>query len=472
MPSILIVEDEENLRLAIAKRLRRSARRVDEAAGVGEARERLAGAAYDVVVTDVNLPDGNGVDLVEEIARSENGADSVVITAYGTVESAVDAMRRGASDYLQKPVSLDELSLIVGRLLDARAVKAKLAVFERSAADVAESMAIVGEDGAWLEAVDTARKFAEAHSDTETDGPLASVLITGETGAGKGVIARLVHDHASACRDGDGGPFVHVNCAAIPANLVESELFGHEKGAFTDARSDRRGFFELADGGTLFLDEIGEMSPELQAKLLLVMENGTYRRVGGSVERRVATRVVAATNQDLGVRVGDGGFRQDLYYRLGAFVIALPPLRERGDDAVLLAQSTLERLARRRGRSELRLSDEAIEAIQNHAWPGNARELVNAVQRAVILCRGDEIGPMDLALRSGAAASLPTHGATGDGLAIDFERGPHTIEAVERALLEQALNRCGGNITQAARLVGMPRGSFRYRMEKAGLHGQ
>lgn len=471
MPSILIVEDEENLRLTIAKRLRKSARQVEEASCLAEARDRLAVTAFDVMVTDVNLPDGSGVDLVEEITQGESGTDAVVITAFGTVESAVDAMRRGASDYLQKPVSLDELSMIVSRLLDSRAVRARLAVYERNEENKIDGKAIIGEDEAWLDAIETAKRFAEAHAEPPGDGALPSVLITGETGAGKGVAARLIHEHAASVSDGDAGPFVHVNCAAIPANLVESELFGHEKGSFTDAKNARRGFFELADGGTLFLDEIGEMSPELQAKLLLVMENGTYRRVGGAVERRVSARVVAATNQDLAARVSDGGFRQDLYYRLGSFVIALPPLRERGRDAELLAQRTLVRLASERGREDVRFSPDAIEAIRAHRWPGNARELVNAVQRALILCKGGLIEPGDLAL--GPAVKAPRSEASAPGeFAIDFEHGPHTLEAVERALLEQALERCDGNITRAARLVGMPRGSFRYRMEKAGLNGQ
>ncbi len=468
MPSILIVEDEENLRLSIAKRLRRFASRVEEAGTVEDARTLLASTAFDVLITDVNLPDASGVELVEEFAQGEGAADAIVITAFATIENAVDAMRKGASDYLQKPVSLEELSLVVTRLLEHRAVHAKLAVYERNEAAEAAARAIVGEHKAWVEAIDTAKRFAEAHAELASEGPLPSALITGETGSGKGVVARLIHDHAEAQRENDAGPFVHVNCAAIPASLVESELFGHEKGSFTDAKTARAGYFELASGGTLFLDEIAEMSPELQAKLLLVMENGTYRRVGGTVERRVSARVVAATNKDLSARVADGSFREDLFYRLGSFVIPLPPLRERGDDAELLAQRTLERLARERGRAAVRFSDDAIERINTHRWPGNARELVNAVQRALILCKSDVIEPSDLALAPPSAAPA-AKGA--NGFAIDFDRGPHTIEAVERALLEQALARCDGNITQAARLVGMPRGSFRYRMEKAGLSG-
>ncbi len=470
MPSILIIEDEENLRLTIAKRMRKVACNVEEAASIAEARSHLAAGVFDIVITDVNLPDGDGVELVSEIASSESGADTVVITAYGTVEHAVDAMRRGAADYLQKPVRLDELAMIITRIFERRTERTRLELYERAEHEASANAAVVGQDPVWLEQVKTARRFAEAHANPESEGPLPSILITGETGSGKGVIARMLHDHAVAQPEASDGAFVHVNCAALPANLVESELFGHEKGAFTDAKSARVGYFELADGGTLFLDEIAEMSPELQAKLLLVMENGTYRRVGGEIERRVSARVIAATNQDLAQRVADKSFREDLYYRLGAFVIALPPLRDRAGDAQLLAEQTLERLSRRRGKPGVRFSDAAIARIAEHHWPGNARELVNAVQRALILCKGNNIEPADLAIISSAIPPSDTPGTRHSGpVAFDFEHGPHTIEAVERALIEQALTRCDGNITQAARLVGMPRGSFRYRMEKAGL---
>jgi len=469
MPSVLILEDEENLRLSIAKRVGRYADHVSEAGTLREARARLRERAFDVVITDVNLPDGDGVELVREIGEGESDADSVVITAYGTVEHAVEAMQAGASDYLQKPVRLDELALVVRRVLERRAVRARLAVYERqgSAKGAPE---VVGRDERWAGAVETARRFAEAHAGPMSEeGALPCMLITGETGTGKGVIARMVHDHANSTADRPRAPFVQVSCAALPARQVERELFGHEASREENAEADaasapRSGYFELADGGTIFLDEVAEMAPELQAKLLQVLERGVYRRVGGQVERRVWARVVAASNVDLDQRVREGAFRQDLYYRLGAFVVGLPPLRERGGDAELLASKTLDRLASQQGREGVRFSDKAAERIRAHRWPGNARELVNAVQRALILCRGDVIEPEDLAIVGGTTAP----GVAG-GLRFDFEHGPHTIEEVERALIEQALEQCDGNVTQAARLVGMPRGSFRYRMEKSGL---
>ena len=473
MPSILILEDEENLRLTIAKRLRAQADLVAEAGTLAEARALVKERVFDLVITDMNLPDGDGVELIREIDESGFGSDIIVITAYGTVEHAVDAMRHGASDYLEKPVRLDELAIVVGRTLEQRGVRARLAAYERADTTLAGAFAVVGEHPQWLAAVETAGRFAEANADPRCGGgALPTILVTGETGAGKGVLARLIHERAVGAAGRSSAPFVQVNCAALPTNLVESELFGHEKGAFTDAKQARAGFFELADGGTIFLDEIAEMSPEMQAKLLLVLENGMIRRVGGTTERCVAARVIAATNQDLQARVADGSFRQDLYYRLGSFVVPLPALRERGDDAVLLAEATLERLKRAHGRDSAHLSDAAVARVRTHAWPGNARELVNAVQRALIIARSDEIGPEDLAIAP-AAAPAPAVGAAGGsgGFTFDFDRGPHTVEEVERELIQQALARCDGNVTQAARLVGMPRGSFRYRMEKAGLTG-
>lgn len=468
MPSVLILEDEENLRLSIARRIGSIADTVHQAGTLAEARGFLARTAVDVLITDVNLPDGDGIDLIEQLAASGAGADSIVITAYGTVEHAVDAMRRGASDYLQKPVRLDELALVVQRVLDRRADRARLVLYERAESIAGAGRRIIGEDRTWTEAIETAARFAEAHAHLRQSdvGALPTLLITGETGSGKGVVARFMHDRAVGAAGAVAAPFVQINCAALPADLVESELFGHEKGSFTGAKDARPGYFELADGGTIFLDEIAEMSPELQAKLLLVMENGMYRRVGGTTERRVRARVVAATNKDLTRRVAEGSFRQDLFYRLSSFLIALPALRERRGDALRLAEATLERLQRERGGTSVRFSEAALERIASHAWPGNVRELVNAVQRAIILCRDGVIEPADLALQT---ADVPRTGAAAGPLSFDFSSGPHTIEEVERALLEQALAHCDGNVTKAARLVGMPRGSFRYRMEKAGL---
>jgi len=289
------------------------------------------------------------------------------------------------------------------------------------------------------------------------------------------VIARHIHLTAvNAAREKNNGaaeqaPFVQVNCASLPAPLVESALFGHVKGAFTDAREARSGLFEAADGGTIFLDEIGEMPLELQSKLLLVLERGVFRPVGGATEKRVATRVVAATNQDLYDRVEDGRFRQDLLYRLSTFVIQIPPLRERGGDLMQIADAMLDRFSRQYNRPDLRFSPAAREALERHRWPGNVRELINCVQRAVMLCNGNEIHPSDLGLAKRSATPEPgTIGRVSD-LKFDFSEGLFDIHEIERTLIIQALEHTGGNISQAAKLIGMNRTSFRYRIERAGL---
>lgn len=293
--------------------------------------------------------------------------------------------------------------------------------------------------------------------------PLPTVLLTGETGTGKGVLARELHQ--ASRREGEMPPFVHVNCAALPANLIESELFGHERGAFTDAKAAREGLFEMASGGTIFLDEIGEMPLELQSKLLLVLEAGSLRRVGGTRERRVSARVVAATNQDLLARVRDKSFRSDLFYRLNTFTIEIPPLRERGGDVLLIARAALARYGKRFGRGELELGPQAEGVLKSHDWPGNVRELVNVMQHAAMLGKSTTIQPGDLPITRGSGSTSDS-----DDLRFDFERGPCTVEAVERALVEQALRHTGGNVTAAARLINMQRSSIRNRIDRYDLH--
>jgi two-component system, NtrC family, response regulator AtoC len=506
MARILVIDDEENLRLTISRSLSRQKdaltgrpHHVAPASTLDEARRLIGEGEFDIVITDVMLgPGASGLDFAREIRGDGFEGVVVVMTAYGRVEDAVRAVRDGADDYLVKPLSLEELGLQVDKWLEHRRLERRARLYERLESSKAASLEIIGRSPAWLDAVRTAERLASvplpdvapARTPAVPD-PVAPslpcILLTGETGVGKGVLAR--HIHATAVKLGasaPNAPFVHVNASALPANLVEGELFGHERGAFTDAREARPGLFEMADGGTIFLDEIGEMPLDLQAKLLLAVEQGTFRRVGGTRERRVRVRVIAASNQELPERAKAGQFRRDLLYRLSAFTIRIPPLREREDDAVLLAESALERLSRRYGREGARLSDAARAALRAHDWPGNVRELVNAVQRGVMLADGTEIRPLDLGLAPAALLAEPAFhsdapvNAHADPLAhaddsapselrFDFGAGPHTVSDVERLLIVQALQFTHGNVSRAARLIGMQRSSMRHRIERYKL---
>ncbi len=494
MARILIIEDEENLRFSIRQTLKKAGHDVAEAGSVPAAWEQIQATDFDAVLTDVNLGPDSGIDVVGRLRDEGFEGAIVVMTGFGTIQSAVAAMKRGADDYLPKPLSLEELVLLVDRLLENRKVHRQLSLYKRLDTAREDSRSMIGQSPAWQQAIKLAERVAGAPLPSKTNGPggssggsLPTVLILGETGSGKGLLARHIHQHSLAAQNlkPDDAPFVHVNCSALPPSLVESELFGHEKGAFTDAKSHRVGLFEMAEGGTIFLDEIGDMPLDLQAKILTVVEEGTYRRVGGSKDKSVRARVIAATNQPLEERVDQGKFRRDLLYRLNALTLRIPPLRDRTGDAVLIATSMLERFGKEYGRSPSRpllLSEAARQAILRHTWPGNVRELINMCQRVAMLCDGPSILAEDLGLGVSwpGADAPPTRipaSAGGDGaehggpLRFDFDSGLHKAEDVERELMIQSLQRTRGNVSKAAKLIGMQRSSFRYRIERFGLHG-
>ncbi len=460
MADILIVDDEETLLATLSLELGRSTHTCRTAATAEAALIALEKAEPKLALVDIRLPDMDGLDLIRRIREKEYDFPIIVMTAYGSVQSAVAAMKAGATDYLQKPVAIDELEVVIERVLQTRRMRERLDVFERERERRGAEMAIIGEDPVWNGAMAVASKIAAVPPDVS--GHLPTVLITGETGTGKDLIAHHIHDlgkHADA-------PFVQINCTALPAQLVEAELFGYEKGAFTDAKTNKKGLFEVAAEGTVFLDEIGDMPLGLQAKLLLVLEQRRFRRIGGTREREVKARTIAATNCNLSQLVGANRFRKDLLYRFESLSIELPPLRDRGDDLFLLAEHFIKRQAVRLHRDPPHLSTAAMTAMRHYTWPGNIRELENVLQRGVLLLEGDTLKAESLNLKKGDFEIEP---ANLGGIRFPISGENCSLAAVERLLVSQTIAHCEGNISEAARLLGMSRGALRHRMEKLAI---
>jgi DNA-binding NtrC family response regulator len=468
---VLVIEDDDDLRFSVVRSLRAAGHDPAEAASLPAARALMDARAFDIVLTDYNLGPDDGVAHVGRMREDGFAGGVVVMTGFGSVELAVRAMKLGADDFLEKPIKLDELKATVERLAADQSARRKLRFYERLERRAVERERPLGRSVPWAQTMSLAERLAgiplapKADNSRAPGGVLPTILLLGETGAGKGVIARHVHEAA-----GDAGaPFVHINCSALPAQLVEGELFGHERGAFTDAREAKEGLFEMADGGTIFLDEIGDLPLEMQTKMLTVLERGIFRRVGGTRERTVRARVIAATNRDLDAAVAGGQFRRDLLYRLNTFVVPIPPLRKRGDDAVLIGRAMLERFRGEFGLPPARFSPAAERVLAEHPWPGNVRELLNAVQRAAMLADEPVIEPEDLGLACGSDSPHAGIVIAGGGLRFDFDRGLHRADDVEKELMVQALEHTRGNVSRAARLIGMQRSSFRYRIQRYDL---
>ena len=445
MPRLLLVEDESLLRWALRTRLQRAGHTVDEAPTLAAAEEHLRRARPEVVLLDVNLPDGNGLDFLA--SQHEKLAESIVLvfTADGRVEDAVRAMKLGALDFLSKPVDQDELIRVVGQATALHRDRLE-AEGSRRAREKQGSVRVVAKSQSMEHVLSLALTVAASSSTT--------VLVQGETGVGKEVVARYIHANSPRA----SAPLQALNCAALPENLVESELFGYEKGAFTDAKTSRKGLFELADGGTVILDEIGELPSLLQAKLLRFLEERILRRLGGVREIAVDVRILALTNRSLDQQVVEGKFREDLFFRLNVFPITVPPLRERREDILPLALSFVRQFGTASGKRFTSIAPELEERLLAHSWTGNVRELRNLMERAAILESGEVLTGDSLALspvRPSVAASTP---AIGEGII--------PLEEVELMMVERAFRAAKGNQSQAARLLKVSRDQLRYRVKR------
>lgn len=446
-PRILIVEDEEKLRRVIELHLLASGFEVDQA---GSAEEGLLLAdRVQLVITDLRLPGMDGLDLLAQIHRQNAQVPVIVMTAFGTVENAVEAMKSGAVDFLLKPFSLNHLTAVVNKALEVRALRDENRQLKEELGHRYQFSNIVGRSPAMQEIFSSITRVAPTR---------ATVLLAGESGVGKDLIARAIHFHSPRAER----PFVKINCTAIPENLMESELFGYEKGAFTGAATSKPGKFEQADTGTVFLDEIGDVPASVQVKLLRVLQEREFERLGSNKTRHIDVRVIAATNVDLRAALEQGTFRQDLYYRLNVVPINLPPLRERKEDIPFLADHFMKKHSRELRGKEARLTDAAVEKLMSYHWPGNVRELENVIERSLVLGSGEFLDAAEIKLDTNPQPRAASSGAPvlPEGM---------TLDQLEQEIIRDALERSHGNKSQAARLLGITRNALRYRLSQMGL---
>jgi DNA-binding NtrC family response regulator len=454
--TVLIVDDERTLARAVRAFLTESGYDAEVAPDAEQALGMLEALRPDVVFSDLRLPGMNGIELLRRIREFDPSIAVVIMTAYGTIEGAVEAVKLGAFDYLKKPVDLEELKLLADRAREHSQLQLELSYHRRRAASDVPFGAVLGESPAMRAVLEQARQIA-----TQDETP--PVLVIGETGTGKGLVARTIHAGSRRAAK----PFIEVNCTALPGTLMEAELFGHERGAFTDAKESRMGLFEAAEGGFLFLDEVGDVELSLQGKLLKAVEERTVRRVGGIRDRKVDVRILAATHRDLERESQRERFRRDLYFRLAVILLRLPPLRERGEDVLTLAQHFLRRFSAKYAKQVERLDPRARDLLLAYPWPGNVRELSHVIERAVLWSKGPMLDVEHLALEvppeqvePAADGSAPQAGSRPQGM---------ELEQWERTLIEQALRESDGNQTRAAQRLGISRDTLRYRLKKYGI---
>ncbi len=450
--SILIADDEKLIRWSLKQELIREGFDVLEAETVEQTLAFVREKEPDLIILDQRLPDGTGIDVLQEMRKEKNEVSVIMVTAVDRSDVAVQAMKLGASDYVTKPVNIEELKVVINKTLESTRLKRQVAHYLKEQEKQYGFCGMIGSSPVMQKVFEQIQKVAKSSTTT--------VLITGESGTGKELVARAIY----FLSDREGKPLMTVNCTALTEALIESELFGHEKGAFTDAKAQKKGIFELADGGTVFLDEIGDMTPALQAKLLRVLEQKTFRRVGGNSDITVDVRIIAATNQPLEAKIAEGKFRTDLYYRLNVANIHLPPLMERGDDVLLLANFFLQEFNTMFHKHFKGLSDETRDLFLQYHWPGNVRELRNVMERAVLLDDGDLIFAHHVKL--GHLRNLPkaeeADKSEDAGVAL-------SLYEIEKQTLIRALEKTNYNQSQAARLLKVGRDTLRYRMKKYGL---
>ena len=446
-PTILVVDDEELIRWSLSDRLKSEGYDVVEAGTAADALARSAGV--DLVLLDYRLPDGDGLSVLKKIKERTPDTLVIMLTAVSNIDTAVEAMKQGAYHYANKPFNLDEIAILVEKALETTHLRREVRTLRATQAQPYSFDRIVGESPALLAVKALLKKVASS--------PASTVLLTGESGTGKDLAAKAIHYNSSRASK----PFMNITCSALPESLLESELFGHERGAFTGADRQKRGLFEMADAGTVFLDEIGEIVPALQAKLLRFLEEKTFKRVGGATDIHVDVRVISATNRNLQEEVRQGKFREDLFYRLNVLPIALPPLRDRADDIARLVTFYIDAYNSEFKKRIRGVTPEAMQQLKRYTWPGNVRELRNAVERAMLLAEGDTLTATDV---SGTAA-----GPVRLSDRVELPASGIDLEQLERSLLVQALERTGWNQTRAAVLLGLNRDQIRYRIEKFQL---
>ncbi len=451
----LIVEDEGLIRWSLRQKFQERGYVVVEAPDGAAAQAALEAGIFDLVMLDFKLPDTTGVDILRKMRETDPDTVVIMMTAYSTIESAVDAIKLGAFDYISKPFEMSELLFTIDKALETTKLRREVRALRQRLQVEHGNDVIIGDSRPM-------KRLAEIIQQVSGSGA-STVFLRGETGTGKDLAARVIHQSSTRA----GNPFINITCTALSETLLESELFGHERGAFTDAKAQKKGLLEMADGGTVFLDEIGDMPPALQAKLLRFLEERRFRRVGGTNEIAVDVRVIAATNRDIQKAIEENRFREDLFYRLNVVTIDLPALRERGGDVRLLVQHFADRFSREFKKPIASIEPEALDAASRYDWPGNVRELRNAVERAVLLCRNSVITADDLVL------GRPQRRA--DPLDVDNFVLPeegfdlNKLMTLEVSLLRQALERTKNNQTQAAVLLGLTRDRLRYRLLKSGL---